>query len=172
MPQSITQDRLKELLDYDAETGIFTWKSSRSGTNGAGSEAGAVDSKGYRQIAINGVLSLAHRLVFLYIDGYMPENSVDHINRNKLDNRRVNLREVSKQCQMRNRDVRRDNSSSVTGVVWHKRSSSWRARIGVNGKHRNLGHFTDLLEAAYHRYAGEQCLGFPDCDINPVLRNT
>ena len=162
----ITQDRLKEVLDYNQETGIFQWKVS-SGNASAGSVAGSSDGKeGYILIGIDGRLYRAHRLAILYTDGYMPENTVDHRDRIPWHNWRDNLREASYQCQMRNCGMLKNNTSGVKGVCWNRMAGKWKARITVSGMEKNLGYYVSLLEAAYARYAAEQCLGFPECDIN------
>jgi len=60
----------------------------------------------------------------------------------------------------------RNNTSGIKGVCWHSAGNKWRAVIRVNGRNCHLGIFADKLEATYHRYAAEQCLGFQDCDIS------
>ena len=62
--------------------------------------------------------------------------------------------------------MRSDNTSGVKGVRFDRARDMWNARIYVNGSEKTLGRFDDILEAAYHRYAAEACLGYPDCDIN------
>ena len=161
----LTQERLKEVLDYDADTGVFNWKIS-IGTRAEGGVAGGVDDGGYIAIRIDKKGYKAHRLAILYTDGYWPENTIDHINRIKTDNRRANLREASMQCQNRNCGMRGDNTSGIKGVYWHKRIGKWQAQIAVDGQDKYLGYFEDILESAYARYAAEQCLGFQDCDIH------
>ena len=91
----ITQTRLKELLNYDPISGIFTWKTSRGGRK-PGSIAGTkCIHKGYITIQIDGTLYRAHRLAFLYMIGRLPEDQVDHIDRCKDNNAWSNLRECT-----------------------------------------------------------------------------
>jgi len=161
----ITQERLKEVLDYDQDAGTFMWRNSGTGRPQSLS-AGCVGAYGYTEIYIDGRKYKAHRLAILFTDGYMPENTVDHVNRVRSDNRRKNLREASRQCQSRNCGVRNDNTSGIKGVSWHKREKRWSAYIAVDSRPKFLGFHDSIMEAACHRYAAEQCLGFPDCDIN------
>jgi len=161
----LTQERLKEVLDYNPETGVFRWRES-VGNVQAGAEAGTPNDKGYIVIRVNGRDYKAHRLAILYTDGYMPENTVDHKDRVPWHNWRDNLREASQQCQLRNCGTRRDNSSGIKGVSWNKGGGKWQAMIRVDGQQKNLGSFNNPIEAAYARYAAEQCLGFQDCDLN------
>ena len=162
----LTQGRLREVLDYDPSTGLFLWKGDGIGRwqgCGAGSNSSA---DGYIRMMVDGKNYLAHRLVILCVDGYLPEGTVDHINRVRTDNRRVNLRETSQQCQNRNCGMLKNNTSGVKGIYLNKRAGKWQAQIKVNRQNRHLGYHDTSLEAAYHRYAAEQCLGFMDCDIN------
>ena len=62
--------------------------------------------------------------------------------------------------------MNKNNTSGVKGVCWDKSKGRWNANISVNRKNKNLGCFDDFLEAAYHRYAAEQCLNWADCDTN------
>lgn len=73
--------------------------------------------------------------------------STDHINGNKLDNRRGNLRSCSQSQNNANQTVRY-NKSGFKGVVWHRRNQKWQAQIGINGKCKYLGQYKDKLEAA------------------------
>ena len=162
--EKLTQEKLREILHYDPVTGLFTWVESGRGRK-VGSFAGTISADGYRRIMINGETYKSHRLAILYMDGYWPENEVDHINRIRDDNKYCNLREASRQCQMRNCSMRRDNKSGVKGIFWHQKNGKWRAHISILGVDKHLGYFSNFIEACYHRLAAEQCLGYQDCDI-------
>lgn len=73
---------------------------------------------------------------------------VDHINRNGLDNRRLNLRPATTSQNNVNQGLRRDNTSGFKGVSWHSAGRRWNARIGFEGKTRSLGHYLTREEAA------------------------
>jgi len=163
MKPEITQARLKEVLDYNPETGVFVWKESRSGIKTSGI-AGCKQSDGYIRISVDGKQYFAHRLSWLYVHGYFPEHSLDHINRNKSYNRISNLREVSSQCNLRNTGNPKDNTSGVKGVCWSKQSEKWRADIMANGKQKHLGDYKHFDNAVCARLAGEQCLDWQGCD--------
>jgi len=162
----LTQERLHEVLDYNSDTGLFKWRVAMNSMVAAGSEAGSFDAGGYLQIGIDGKNYKTHRLAILYTDGYLPENSIDHVNRVRSDNRRANLREASMQCQRRNCGMLRNNTSGVKGVAWHKQMGKWLSFISLDGKKKHLGFHYTIIEAACHRYAAEQCLGFSDCDTH------
>lgn len=162
----LTQERVRELFDYCEETGVLTRKSHTTNRVKVGSVAGTPTPKGYHQVMVDCKLYLLHRIIFLYIHGYMPENQVDHISRNKTDNRPCNLREVSHSCNQRNAGVRESNTSGIKGVYWHTRDACWVANISINSKSKPLGYHKDFTEAVCHRYAAETCLQWNDCDAN------
>jgi len=159
----ITQKRLKELLHYDPATGIFTWLVSRTRVR-KGDRAGSLQSSGYRCIGIDGKLYQESRIAFLYMEGYFPENDVDHINRKKDDNRWCNLRHVSRRCNMRNTGLQKNNKSGVKGVCWHRNKGKWAVQIKVNGKMIHLGCYESFDLAVRSRYYAEKKYNWKGCD--------
>ena len=143
--QIITQKRLKELLDYNAVTGEFTWLVTK-GKAKAGTVAGWLEN-GYLRIGIAGKTYQAQRLAWLNKHGAFPKNQLDHINHIRDDNRIANLREVTQAENQKNVSKRSDNTSGFTGVCWYKRHSNWRVQITVNGKIIHLGYFSDIDDA-------------------------
>lgn len=153
-------NRLREILNYDSESGLFTWKVRTSKRIKKGQIAGTVKEDGYICIRVDGTLYLAHRLVWLYHYGTFPENEIDHINRNKSDNRISNLRDVDRVTNAINKDLQSNNESGVAGVRWSKGSNKWRAYIGVEGKTIQLGYFVEFHEAVNARKNAEVLYGF------------
>ena len=151
--QSLTQKHLKEILHYDPETGIFTRIKTRD-------IAGCLDTEGYRRIMVDGIRHKAHSLVWLYEYAAWPKDQIDHINHIRDDNRRCNLREVTRSENMRNRTKYKNNTSGVTGVSLHKPNSKWLSNIRINGKLKHLGYFNDINDAIYARKAAEIKYGF------------
>jgi hypothetical protein len=137
---------LREVLNYDPETGVFAWNIQRRGMK-AGKTPGCINTSGYRVIRFDGVLYFAHRLAWLYVYGEWPSSGhVDHINHLRADNRIANLRDVAVADNIRNRKGANKNSSTGSlGVGRH--GDKWRARVMVNRKNVHLGTF-DSLEAA------------------------
>jgi HNH endonuclease/AP2 domain len=142
----LTQERLKELLSYDPETGLLTRKFSNCNRIKAGGIAGGVSNRGYWWIRIDYKKYQAHRLAWLYIHGYWP-TKLDHINRIKDDNRVKNLREVTSAENSWNRGLQSNNKSGYTGVMWSKKDKKWKAQIRVHGKQMHLGYFPTPEEA-------------------------
>jgi hypothetical protein len=143
----ITQEQLKEILQYNSETGIFTWIKRTSIRITIGKIAGSLTNRGYSCIRINGKIYLSHRLAWLYVYGYFPK-LIDHINLDRKDNRIVNLREATQSENMRNSGLKRTNQHGFKGVSLDKRDMVWFARARINYKVIHLGRFKTKEEAA------------------------
>lgn len=154
MNSELTMGRLRELLDYDAARGVFSWTTTRGKTS-AGSVAGTTRRDGYIQICIDGRLYLAHRLAWMYVHGAWPNAALDHVNRVKPDNRISNLREASKSQNAQNTSLRSTNTSGVKGVYWCARECRWIANIRLNGKQKHIGSYNTVEEAAEARRCAE-----------------
>jgi hypothetical protein len=147
----LTAERVRELLDYDPETGVFTWLVSRCNVK-AGSRAGCARSDGYRGIRIDRRRYHEHRLAFLWMKGEWPSADVDHINGAPGDNRWHNLRPASRSQNMVNSRMRRNNVSGTRGVAWHSAARKWVATISIDGRSKYLGIY-DAKEDAAAAYA-------------------
>ena len=147
----MNQDDLKDLLHYDKDTGVFTWLVSR-GHAAVGKIAGCINAKGYLQIRIYGKTYRAHRLVFLYMEGKLPPDQVDHINRDKTDNRWSNLRHATHLINQNNKA----NNNAVIGVGFRKQNKKWFAdATQVKGKRKRLGYSKYYLIACAMRWEWE-----------------
>lgn len=143
----LTQEILREYLNYDLESGLFFWRKNISNIK-AGQQTGCVGVNGYVHIRIFRKLHLAHRLAWLYCYGDLPL-IVDHKNGNKQDNRIANLRESSKVLNGQNRHSAQSNNltSGLLGVAWHPNIKRFIAHINVDGRRKHLGTFTDKNKA-------------------------
>jgi hypothetical protein len=103
----MTQDELKELIQYDSNTGIFVWAKNRRGKAIKGALAGRTHPSGHRVIRVNTTSYYAHRLAWLYVYGSIPENlMIDHINGVRDDNRIENLRVATAKQNSENRGIK------------------------------------------------------------------
>ena len=146
--KTLTQERLKELLHYDPETGIFKWlvRVPRSHIV-VGDVAGSICARGYHSIMIYGKQYRSSRLAWLYMTGTFPVNSIDHRNRCKTDDRFANLREATSSANAQNANISARNKTGFSGVSWNKNCNKWQAYIMSAGKHRYLGVFNDISVA-------------------------
>ena len=131
--------QLLENLHYAPETGVFTWIKQKANKIKVGSIAGHKNKKGYIRIRFQNKFYLAHRLAWLYVYKQFPTKDLDHINRNKEDNRLSNLRETSKIENSHNRDSK--------GYCFHKAANKWMSQITTNRIVRYLGLFNTKEEA-------------------------
>jgi hypothetical protein len=149
-------DVLKAKYDYDPTTGEFRRRTSW-GKQKAGDIAGCISPQSYRYLTFKGRATPAHRLAWLWVYGDWPAADVDHINRNRLDNRIENLRSVTRSVNCHNIAAR--SSSGEKGVTAGSRGRGWEARIMVNRKPIYLGFYSTKEEAAAARKGAEYALG-------------
>lgn len=148
---TLTAERLRELLHYDSETGVFTNRVSRSPKAQAGMVAGSQDQNGYLLIRIDWKLHRAHRLAWLYVYGEWPKGLLDHRNRIKSDNRITNLRPADKVLNGQNRAAAQSNNETgFLGVCRHF-DGHFRAVIQHDGRQRHIGLY-DTPEEAHAAY--------------------
>jgi len=163
----MTASKLKELYNYNPETGLFTRLKS-SGGHKKGTLAGSYDKDGYLRIQIQGKHYKSHRLAWLYMTGEFPKNTIDHINRVRDDNRWENLRDVTILENSKNCGISKRNTSGVVGVRWNKKQCRWIANIRVDGKQIYLGGFTEFSQAVNARKNAEILYGFIGNDNEEV----
>ncbi len=140
-----SQYYLRFHFEYDPETGVFSKN---------GKEIGSQTNRGYIRITIDSEWYLVHRLIWKYMTGEEPD-TIDHINRDKLDNRWTNLRNVTQTINVRNRtpDKRGDG---VNGVRYLSERGKWRVRIHYNGETHHIGIYTHALDAIQARIEAEE----------------
>lgn len=156
--ESITQSELKDVLNYNHETGLFTWLVDSKHRKTLGLIAGTIEGTGYICITYRRTIYKAHRLAFLYMDGHTPIEEVDHINGNRGDNRWSNLRKVTRKENRKNCRRYSTNTSGITGVTITR--CGWKAGITVDYKSIHLYQGNDFLEACCARKSAESKYGF------------
>jgi hypothetical protein len=165
---------LRDLLDYDPDSGVFTWRTRGRAHFGRDNQwrnwngrypglvAGTVGPRGYRAIAVLGHLYPAHRLAWLYVHGQWPEGQIDHVNGGRDDNRIGNLRDVSSAENAKNRRLTRKSATGRIGVneYAYGRRKQYVARIRVDGRLHHLGYFDTVEQASAARSEAEARFGF------------
>jgi len=151
--QTLTQERVKELLHYDPDTGVVTRRFATN-RNVIGSVFGGkikIQGKTYLQGNLDGRFYYVHRLIWFYMVGKFPAHT-DHEDGNGENNRWDNLRDAKTSAENnKNRRLRTDNKSGHAGVSWHKPSSKWVSKIS----RESLGYFDDWFEAVCARKSAE-----------------
>ena len=142
-------ENLKKYFAFDPETGVLKWI-VKHGNRRPGHVAGCLTDCGYLVASLDGIQYRVHRIGWALHYGEWPVSGLDHINTDKTDNRIVNLRLASDWENQANVGKMSKPASSVhKGVVWHKKSQRWRARIRVHGRGRlDLGCFKNEEDAA------------------------
>jgi hypothetical protein len=158
---SLTAERLREVLDYDRDTGALVWRVSLGGKGRAGQRAGVIGVRGHRAIAIDGRLYRSARLCWMHVNGTWPDGLVDHKNTDPADDRWENLREATHAQNSQNSNHPLAMSGLKGAYETVPGSGKWFSSIGVDGKRIGLGSFNskDEAHAAYvaasRKYHGE-----------------
>lgn len=147
MADLIDLQYLKSIIHYDASIGLFT-RIAKSGPNAVVGPITGHHHSGYQFIRVKGKKYAARRLAWFYVNGKWPDDTIDHINGEKSDNRIDNLRQASRKHNNFNRQRYRNNTSGFKGVTWHKASRKWMARVYANRQVYELGCFNSKIEAA------------------------
>lgn len=158
----LTVERLKKLLNYDPQTGNFTWLVDRGINLTAGKIAGYDRGKSWA-VRIDGRLYGANRLAWLYMYGVWPREVVDHINGNPHDNRIANLRDVPQAVNAQNQ--RKANCDSRTGLLGvFPFAGRFMAQITIDGRITHLGYFP-TAEAGHQAYLAAKRVLHEGCTI-------
>ena len=142
----LSHERVVELLDYDASTGIFTWKSDGGrGQVKADQPAGTIvetqPGRSYRYITIDQIRVRSARLAIFYVTGSWPTGDVNRADKNGLNDSYNNLRVATRSQNIGNSKLSSANSTGYKGVHYYKRTGQYTAAIKMNGKKRHLGYF-------------------------------
>ena len=166
----ITADYIRSILSYDPEAGEFHWTTRTQAMFSAIPERSAEHmcanwnsrfaakiascqfGKGYLGVVVNGRRYAAHRLAWLYMTGNWPVADIDHIDRDRANNKFANLREATRSQNLANTPHKANNLCGIKGVSFDGRRNRYRARIRVDGNECFLGYF-DSLECAAAAYA-------------------
>jgi len=146
----LTAEYVRELLDYNPETGVLIWK---RGTRRApkGRIAGCPRPDGRLSLGIDGHIYLAYRIIWLIQTGHFPVNQIDHIDGDPSNNRWDNLRAATQSQNNSNMRTNKVNKSGFNGVSFYKRTGRYVAFIQKNRKTEYLGYF-DTAEEAHEAY--------------------
>ena len=157
---ALSLEEARRLFDYDPETGLLVRKIRTSNRIRVGEVVGSFTRQGYLHVKVKSILYRLHRLAWFIHYGKWPNDQLDHINRDRTDNRIANLREVDNAENNKNKSMPTNNTSGVIGVYWHSRLEKWQSSIMVSQKQIHLGFFDTFEEAVATRKAAEVLYGF------------
>lgn len=157
----LTQQRLRAVLFYNPDTGIWTWIARPSPWSRVkpGDVAGSKSGLPYVRIQLDGVSYTGHRLAWFWMTGEWPK-SCDHKDTKGLNNKWSNIRICTSVQNGANRNLFSNNISGWKGVSWAASAGKWYSSIKVNRRSRNLGYF-DCGPAAHFAYliAADEAFG-------------
>jgi len=154
--KEFTQEYLKSALDYNKDTGIFTWAKQHGKKIKVGNVAGYTRPDKYISIRVDLKNYLAHRLAWFYIHGIWPEHQIDHIDSIRNHNWIDNLREATNQENTHNlKKAYCNNITGLLGVKFDRRRNTYSSRIMKSGIEFYLGYF-NTAEEAHERYLEEK----------------
>ena len=156
--QPLTQDLVRKLFNYNKRLGKLYYLMPTHNHN-VGDVAGYRHSGGYISISIGNTEHLAHRIIWLYVKGYLPD-MVDHIDHVRTNNAWANLREVNNTDNSKNTSISSNSTTKVNGVSFMKTKNKYRAYIMVNRKQISLGLYTNLEDAIEARRKADIKYGF------------
>lgn len=154
-----TKELLRKYFLYIPFTGELIHKLPNGTNKSIGDSFGHLGNHGYLCGNLGSKSYLVHRLIWMYLYGYFPEQ-VDHINHIRTDNRIENLREVSNLENLKNTSVSKNSKTGINGVCLHKPTGKYRAYIMVNRKQIHLGLFDSIDEAHKARLEANIQYGF------------
>lgn len=143
----LTYDEAHRLFIYDPETGVLTRRISTSHNAQAGMTVGTLDGKGYLHVSVKKKFYRVHRVCFLMAHGYLPDE-VDHVDRDRTNNRQSNLRAAGRRQNAGNTRAPITNTSGFKGVSFSSHTGKWHAQIKVSGKQTYLGGYASPEDAA------------------------
>lgn len=146
-----SKEQLQEIFEY--RDGHLYWLLGGTGRR-PNRLAGSKKSRDYIDIGLQGIVYRAHRLIWIYHYNEQPKE-LDHINRNKSDNRIENLRLVTRSENLHNATAKRGNKGGCVGVNWNNNKQYWQASICINYKHDYLGSSKDYFEVCCLRKSAE-----------------
>lgn len=144
MLSNLTQADVKAQFDYDAESGIL-FKKFKSGKQKPCGHKPVCN--GYGRIGINGINYLTHRIIWLWYYGAWPKYEIDHIDRDRMNNRIENLEDADRNQNMHNQGIRKNNTTGYPGVSWREDCGKYRTKITNNRKQISIGYYRAAEEA-------------------------
>jgi hypothetical protein len=159
----LTAEWVRGLFDYDHEMGALIWRVDKGPRARRGDVAGSTHSSRRGYVKVDGRSHLVHRLIWLHVYGRWPEQEIDHVDGDPLNNRIANLRDVTRSVNQQN--LFRAKANNQCGLLGVRRvRGRWRARITSNGSPLHIGSFA-TAEEAHQAYLKAKRELHPGCTI-------
>ena len=156
-----SQETIKEHFSY--RNGTLYHKTPKRGIK-VGDAAGCLSKRGYIHIGFNRSLYKAHRMIWIYHYNENPHIDIDHIDRNRSNNKLDNLRTLTRSENLHNATAKRGNTGGCIGVNFIRSKNLWRPSICVDYNHIQLGQTKDYFEACCRRKSAELKYHIPSND--------
>jgi len=152
-----TQEEVQRLFSYSAIEGVLTRRTTVSSNAKIGDVVGWTNGDGYLCVRVNKTIYKVHQIVWLHVIGSWATGVIDHINRDKTDNRISNLRDTTVQVNNINKGVRKDSKTGVPNVTWRERDKRYYVACRRDGKQNYVGSFKtlELAEAMALKFVEE-----------------
>lgn len=158
--EKVNQDQIKHAFDYNPDTGVVTWKNP-TGPRVKKGDIVKCNRVTYGAVMVLGVSIRIHRLIWIYVNGEINKDEIDHINGIRDDNRIVNLRVVTKRDNLKNKCIYRNNKTGISGVRNDDKSGKYRSFINTKDvKYMGLGSYDNIFDAACARKSAEIKYGY------------
>lgn len=147
--ENFPAEKLQECFDYNPETGQLFWKFVESNRVYVGKEAAKISGPyGYKTVTLKGKSYRAHRLIWALVTGEWPKDFIDHIDRDRSNNKFTNLRVCTQKQNNINKTPSKNFSSPYLGVCKPRGRKLWLAQLQQDGRCRFLGYFSSEVDAA------------------------
>lgn len=185
----ISPEMIRQLFDYNPDTGVLTWKTRTPdmfedgghsaahtcaawNAKFAGKTTGCADNKGYLVVGINNKNYFAHRVIWCLVHGEWPNGEVDHHDLNPCNNTIGNLRDLTQAENSRNREKNSNNTSGAKGVSYCRRTKKYAAIIWFERTPYFLGRFKTVQEASAAYDAASTALHGPCGRLNDLSKKS
>lgn len=143
----ITFEEASNLLDYDPNLGLLTWREKPSKRVLLSAKVGHLEKHGYMTVKLHGRKYGYHRIAWLLFYREWPKNQIDHKDQDPTNNRISNLREANSAQNLQNRKTPKNNTTGVKGCSWSPAYGQFRVRFQKDGKSIHVGYFNSIEEA-------------------------
>lgn len=150
----ITHEELSKIFIYDGRN--LLWRNTLGPKIIKNKKAGFINDSGYIVVGYKNKLYRAHRIIYYMLTGINSTEQIDHLNKDRIDNRIENLRISNQSSNQINAGIKSNNKSGVTGVCYDKSRGKWVVQIQDKNKKSIRKRFLSFRDAVEYRYKLEK----------------